>query len=394
MSQRLNKTPRVTLAVAIGALFAIALLTAIHGPIRAAADDAVVDLGHGYARRGDHIYFKGQRIEEAGKHDIDKFAKAVGYPLTLCHDVDAKSFAAPSEEYTKDKNQVYYKWISPGRFWVCVLPDADPKTFEVLGFNLAKDAKHVWRYDQPIEGADPASAEVVHSRWAWKDRHRVYYHGTGKPFPGADPKTFRHLDQAFFRDAKRVYWSDSLLKDADVATFKTFGDEIPYAADKNHVWIGKTILSDVDAAAFELLHNHVYKDAGSVYVGGNATRVPLADAPTFKKVADLGPGNRALFKDATRYFVFDPTYIEVYALEPKDGSVFISKPVWLRPGRLGGKKSPVHAATVSAKLKDGTLSDVDLVMQPGYEDTDPPTHETGKIRQLKSVFIEAQKHMK
>jgi hypothetical protein len=58
--------------------------------------------------------------------------------LSQCADVDAASFKALSEEYTKDKNKVYYKWISSGRFWVVELPLADAKSFEVIGSNLAK----------------------------------------------------------------------------------------------------------------------------------------------------------------------------------------------------------------------------------------------------------------
>ncbi len=39
---------------------------------------------------------------------------------------------ALSEEYTKDKGKVYYKWISDDRFWVVELPLADVQTFEVI----------------------------------------------------------------------------------------------------------------------------------------------------------------------------------------------------------------------------------------------------------------------
>ena len=76
------------------------------------------NLGQGYSRQGEFILFDGKRIDREGAHDIDRFAKAVGRKLTLCSDVDAASFDVLSAEYTKDKNKVYYKWISPGPFWV------------------------------------------------------------------------------------------------------------------------------------------------------------------------------------------------------------------------------------------------------------------------------------
>ena len=219
-------------------------------------------LGHGYSRKGGHILFEGQRIDEAGRHDIDRFAKTVGYPLTLCKDVDAPSFVALSRDYSKDKNKVYYRWISPGRFWVVELSDADPGTFAVLDSDLAKDGKRVWRSDRAIEGADPATAKVIRPHWTWKDRNRVYYQSI--VINGADPDTFRHLAQAFYRDAKRVYWSNEPLPEADPDSFKAFGDDIPYARDRNRVWSGKTILKGVDAKTFNHVHDHVYKDSKRV----------------------------------------------------------------------------------------------------------------------------------
>jgi len=201
-------------------------------------------IGHGYARRGDYIEFKGVRIDQAGRETLAGFERKLGRPLALARDVHAASFVALSEEYSKDKNTVYYKWISPGRFWVVEIPDADPATFEVLDFNLAKDANRVWRTDVPIKGADAATAQVVNPGWVWKDRRRVYYQFT--PLAGVDPGTFRHLNQAFYRDAKHVYWSTTRLDGADVNTFRTFGNDIPYAADARHVWFGDSQIPGIE----------------------------------------------------------------------------------------------------------------------------------------------------
>jgi len=100
-------------------------------------------LGHGYSRQGDFIYFDKQRIGQAGKKDFDRFARTANLKVSQCANVDAASFKALSEEYTKDKNNVYYKWISNEHFWVVELPLADAQSFEVISSNLAKDAKNV-----------------------------------------------------------------------------------------------------------------------------------------------------------------------------------------------------------------------------------------------------------
>ena len=67
------------------------------------------DLGKGYSRKGEFIFFEGKRIDQEGAHDIHKFSRAVGRKLTLCSEVDAASFEVLSEEYTRDKNKVFYK---------------------------------------------------------------------------------------------------------------------------------------------------------------------------------------------------------------------------------------------------------------------------------------------
>ncbi len=125
-----------------GLLMVIALgmlLQATPSDPRSQLDETKAEvLGHGYSRDGDFIYFNKQRIDQAGKEDVDRFAKSANLKLSPCADVDAASFKALSEEYTKDKNKVYYKWISNGRFWIVELPLADAKSFEVIDSNLAK----------------------------------------------------------------------------------------------------------------------------------------------------------------------------------------------------------------------------------------------------------------
>jgi len=357
-------------------------------PVTVADDFKDGNVGHGYHRKADHIFFKGDRIDQAGRHDVDRFAEAVGHPLTLCKNVDAATFIALSEEYSKDKNKVYYKWVSPGRFWVVELGDADPATFAVLDFNLAKDRKRVWQWDRVVDGADPATAEVVNRHWTWKDRNRVYYQST--VIAGADPATFKHLGQAFYRDAKRVWWGTDPLPDADPHSFQAFGDDVPYARDRNYVWSGTSVLDGVEAKSFELVHDHVYKDANRVYVGTTATEVLRADAASFVKVVRLGAGPHVLLKDRSRHYVYAPSYLEVYALEPKDDMVIVWKPVWL--SRAGARK-PVQGATVSAQLRDGELSEPELVLEPAFKDESPPTWEKDKLKGLKPIFVEAQEQM-
>lgn len=340
-------------------------------------------LAHGYARSGGHILFKGVRIDQAGQENLDALRVALGRPVVLAHDVDAESFAALSEEYAKDRNSVYYKWISPGEFWVVEMPGADPATFEVMDFNLAKDAHRVWRTDVPIEGADAATARVVNPGWVWKDRRTVYYQFTA--LDDVDPESFRHLNQAFYRDARQVYWSTTRLDGADVNTFRTFGNDIPYGADRQHVWFGDRRLPHVDAGSFRLLHNHIFADAERVYVGGRGLPVLDADAATFEKVAELASLDCVLFRDRSCDYLFDPAYGEVYTLTRTRDSETVTKPVW-----FGETVGPVrHAATVSASWTNGALSEPVISMQPGFEGSPKPNWEVGKLQRMIDAIREA-----
>src|SRR5690606_26296548 len=57
-------------------------------------------LGHGYERRGDSIYFDGKRIDRAGRAELDYFERWLERAVQPANEVDAASFEALSDEYT------------------------------------------------------------------------------------------------------------------------------------------------------------------------------------------------------------------------------------------------------------------------------------------------------
>ena len=330
------------------------------GPLTQLDETKAEVLGHGYSRQGDFIYFDKQRIDQAGKDDFARFAKFTNIKLSQCTDVDAASFKALSEEYSKDKNKVYYKWISPGRFWVVELPLADAKSFEVISFNLAKDTQHVWWYGEPLPGVDPKTVELVNAGFVWKDAKSVWYQRN--KIVGADTQTFRHLDQAFYRDANRVYWSTTPLEGADLDTFRTFGDDSPYGADRNSVWKGDTKLSGYHAATFQAIHQSVYKDKSGVYAGGHF--IENADSKSFQKVADLDTSYSALLADEHRYYVFLPLYGDVYRVTSTAESLNVEHAIW-QPGindKANLQVDPVAIAT--AELREAGWKKLNIAAAP------------------------------
>ncbi len=352
----------------IGALAMMSLLTAITvamffqpspaTPLTPFDETKAEVLGHGYSRQGDFIYFDKQRIDQAGREDFKQFAKVANLQFSQCADVDAASFKALSESYTKDKNNVYYKCISPGRFWVVTLASADVSSFEVIGFNLAKDAKHVWWYGKPLEGVDPKTVELVRDGFVWKDAKSVWYQET--MITGADVETFRHLEQAFYRDANRVYWSTTPLEGADPDTFRTFGDDCPFGADRNNVWRAEVKLTGYDAPTFQVIHQFVYKDKNGVYSGDH--QIQDADPKSFRKVADLDTFYSALLADEHHFYVFMPLYGDVYRVTSTANSLNVERSIW-PPGIK--QKDPI--ATATAEFSQAGWKNLNIAADPGID---------------------------
>tara|TARA_B110000495_G_scaffold165294_1_gene151055 strand:- start:537 stop:1718 length:1182 start_codon:yes stop_codon:yes gene_type:complete len=342
------------------------------------------DLGEGYSRDGEFIFFEGKRIDQEGAHDIDKFSRAVGRKLTLCSNVDAASFQVLSEEYTKDKNKVYYKWISPGRFWVVELSKTNPATFESVSFNLARDKNHAWYYGKILPGVDATSLQIVDSGFVWKDDHHVWY--KHKKIAGADPATFKHLEHGFYRDAENVYWCDTVLKGADPHTFRTFGENSSYGADKNRVWGITKPLPFLDAPTFDVVHQSVYKDKNGVYAKG--IRLDQAEPKTFRKIVDLDQHFNALLADGKNYFIFLRDYRgEVFRLEDRGKSLYISRPI--HPIQSLGDLLQKQIAVSSGELTKTGWVNQKVVPVPKLRNRDIPGEEKDLMKTYQKLFSKA-----
>jgi hypothetical protein len=239
---------------------------------------AQTPLGHGYTRDGEHIHFEGggvtglngeTRIDAPSQENIDGFQRAMGRKLTLCTNLDAASFVPLSVEYSRDRDRVYYKWISPGRFLVIELPKADVASFEVLSGVFAKDANTVWYMDQPMARSDPASFVIVDHQMG-KDRNHVYF--SGQRVRHLHAPTFRHLASGYFADQNAVYWGVDAVRGADPATFEVLGNSF-IGKDAESVFRSGQLLNGLDAATVKLiLHDpygyQIFSDRHGVYVNG------------------------------------------------------------------------------------------------------------------------------
>ena len=190
------------------------------------------DLGHGYVRRDGAIHFIGggitgtganaTRIDTPSPRLLRKVVMSKFGSFKTAEGLDVASFEVLNEEYTRDKNRVYYKVISNDEFIVIVMPEADPASFELLGGELARDNKRVWYRDEVQPKVDAATIERIEGGPVYKDKNSVFYQYD--TIAGADPASFKHIGSAYYADNKRVYWCLTPIPGADPSNFTVMGD--------------------------------------------------------------------------------------------------------------------------------------------------------------------------
>jgi hypothetical protein len=213
------------------------------------------DLGFGYSKAGENIYFGGgQDWPNILRQQIDR-------------PVDAGSFQALSVHYTKDKNTVYYNSATTSKIRVVALPAADPATFEVIGSERARDKNGDWWYGRPAD--QPGWHDTPSEDQSTRDAARVWVNK--QPVPGADPATFRHLGADYYVDQQRAYWRHHLVAGADPKTLRPLANSL-LAVDAKAAYLAGNRLAHVDPSTCRLIqHNRssnaqVFADKNGVYL--------------------------------------------------------------------------------------------------------------------------------
>lgn len=190
-----------------------------------------------------------------------------------------------NDRFAKSRDRVWY------RIWP--IPSADPKSFQPLDDNYARDGMRAWymatyRDSQdyftsrrlrlvPLFQADPASLRVLEQRYA-ADSGQVYYEGL--EIRGADPATFEPLTEGFARDKTRGYHQFVYpVPLSHGPTFEVVGKS--YAKDREHVYFvsrrpdgaphAERVL-DADPATFQAFPYDYAKDASHIYFESQALK--------------------------------------------------------------------------------------------------------------------------
>lgn len=205
---------------------------------------------------------------------------------------DPKSFQALNDNYAKDKDRVWYgdTYRKGQEYYLIKHPrlkvlDADAATFRYLDYDYARDKSSVFYEGVAFSVKDIATFELIDRAYA-RDRVTGYYYQ--RPIPGSDGSSFAMLGHGYSKDARHVFYStleprgtepirrSIPVKGAKPDSFKVIDDG--YAADASQVYYKAEALTQ-DVATFTVLQLGYAKTGNVVYHQGKA--VPGADAASF-----------------------------------------------------------------------------------------------------------------
>lgn len=154
---------------------------------------------------------------------------------------DPVSFKVLNQEYSKDKNSVYFATVNG----VSRVEQADSESFILPeGFaedQIARDANHAYYEGKIIEGVDLGTFQSLSEGYS-KDKNFVYLNG--KKIEGADTTNFVVLSWPYSKDKKNIYFFNQVLPNADSATFKVLCDR--KAQDKNNFYLGDKVVNNIE----------------------------------------------------------------------------------------------------------------------------------------------------
>ena len=144
---------------------------------------------------------------------------------------DPNTFEQVKEYYWMDKNNVYLLQFGGTD---CRIKDADPKTFKVLkDYHWTHDRNNVFYKFDKLINVNPDKFVAIDEEWG-KDDSFYYYHNLR--VDSLDYKTAEIVSPYYIKDQYRVFFQDTIVKDANPKTFKadgvgSFGHDDKYMFD-------------------------------------------------------------------------------------------------------------------------------------------------------------------
>lgn len=150
------------------------------------------------------IYYDSIAIFKIGDSSIEK-------PLSEIIDIKTFTKLDNGTSFSKDKNYVYYSYVSSSGSYRVIVNGANPKTFKPLSdYRYGIDDKHIFHQSDIINGLNFEKHEILYSL----------------------DKTDYFID--YIKDDKVVFYEGDTVKGADAKTFKLVAKQKWSAEDKNY----------------------------------------------------------------------------------------------------------------------------------------------------------------
>ena len=221
---------------------------------------------------------------------LDRESDGITYKVKV---LDTKGIDIPSLEflgdsynqYYRDKNNIYFLNDKDDKMEFEKLAGANPKTFEIINGNFARDDKNVYFFNKKVIGVDAKTFEKVGYDIV-KDKNGVYFlenvseenenleiKTKNLKADGIDLKTLKKLDNGYFKDKNSIYYELSgnlyKMKNVDLPTFEVlnspYSSSVYFAKDKNNVYYNGKKLDGIVPNDFEQIQSYFIKDKNGIY---------------------------------------------------------------------------------------------------------------------------------
>lgn len=260
------------------------------------------------------------------KVEYKYFSMASYAPQTMeMPGADVGSFELIYDEFSK--RQYYAKDSRRVYVYGKVIDGADPKTFKIIGNNLSrdhkaifrattlisndpdnfrlegslrKDSKFVYHFRDTIHGADPATFREIKMMYGLGvDKNHVFCNK--KLMPDSDPRSFRLVGTLYWKDKTGVFDYRCNKLDIDQRTVITLKKETNFLKDKDHIYADAKIIKEADRASFRVLNSSFAKDKKKIFYEERVIRG--ADRRTFKVI------DNSYAKDKNNVYYLDKVVI-------------------------------------------------------------------------------------
>jgi len=181
-----------------------------------------------------------------------------------------QSFApAPALDIYQIENKLVYYIEHNGR--KSLIPDAHARTFQMLtagtvgrsGPSLyARDFDHVYYKGKSIPGADPVHFQILGPDLGRDDRHVFKAHH----LLSADARNFKCLDERLSKDSRQVYFDDQVISEY-AGHFRYIGkwQKTSFYKDHSKVFVNGKGYRVADIDTFDYSGNGIFTDRYHVY---------------------------------------------------------------------------------------------------------------------------------